>query len=160
MCRLASFVFKAVKSCPVKVWDISGHSETLSHFKLDDGTAPGGWREGHYLPDGTLECRVLDVDRITAAEAEASVRERWPDFMSFLNWALTQPLPDNLNLSGLKSADSLKLPDTVGGYLDLRGLKSAVGLKLPDTVGGYLYLGRRIKDRQLIDQEKYRVVFL
>ena len=46
----------------------------------------------------------------------------------------------NLYLSGLTSAEGLKLPETVGGYLDLGGLTSAEGLKLPETVGGGLYL--------------------
>ena len=46
----------------------------------------------------------------------------------------------DLSLSGLTSAEDLKIPTEIGGYLDLRGLISAEGLKLPDKVGGYLSL--------------------
>ena len=46
----------------------------------------------------------------------------------------------DLYLDGLTSAEGLKLPDKVGGYLDLSGLRSAEGLKLPDKIGGWLKL--------------------
>jgi len=46
----------------------------------------------------------------------------------------------DLDLSGLNSAEGLKLPETVNGYLDLSGLTSAEGVKLPETVNGDLYL--------------------
>ena len=46
----------------------------------------------------------------------------------------------DLNLSGLQSAQGLKLPETMNGYLVLRGLQSAEGLKLPETMNGGLYL--------------------
>jgi len=38
---------------------------------------------------------------------------------------------DDLNLSHLTSAEGLKLPEHVGGYLHLSGLTTADGLKLP-----------------------------
>ena len=41
----------------------------------------------------------------------------------------------DLYLDGLTSAEGLKLPDKVGGYLDLSGLKSAKGLELPNEIG-------------------------
>jgi len=46
----------------------------------------------------------------------------------------------SLDLSGLQSAEGLKLPETVNGDLYLSGLQSAEGLKLPETVNGDLYL--------------------
>lgn len=46
----------------------------------------------------------------------------------------------DLSLNSLKSAEGLKLPERVQGYLDLRLLKSAKGLKLPDFIDGNLYL--------------------
>ncbi len=45
-----------------------------------------------------------------------------------------------LDLGSLKSAEGLKLPETVGGSLDLEKLESAEGLELPKTVSGYLKL--------------------
>ena len=47
---------------------------------------------------------------------------------------------ESLDLSGLRSAEGLKLPNEIGVSLDLSGLTSAKGLKLPDKVGGYLDL--------------------
>jgi len=53
-------------------------------------------------------------------------------------------LPDhvagNLYLNSLSSAEGLRFPDHVGGYLNLCNLSSAEGLTLPDHVGGDLYL--------------------
>ena len=53
-------------------------------------------------------------------------------------------LPDKvggyLDLSGLKSAKGLELPNEIGVSLDLSGLRSAEGLKLPDKIGGWLKL--------------------
>ena len=46
----------------------------------------------------------------------------------------------DLDLSSLKSAEGLKFPESIGGYLNLRHLKSAEGLKLPESIGGSLYL--------------------
>jgi hypothetical protein len=45
-----------------------------------------------------------------------------------------------LNLRRLRSADGLKLPDSIGGDIDLGSLTSAEGLKLPDSIGGDLIL--------------------
>jgi len=54
-------------------------------------------------------------------------------------------LPETVNgflyLNDLQSAEGLKLPETVNGHLDLSGLQSAQGLKLSETVNGNLYLG-------------------
>ena len=47
----------------------------------------------------------------------------------------------DLSLSGLTSAEDLKLPDKIGGNLDLSGLTSAEGLKLPVEIGESLDLG-------------------
>jgi len=46
----------------------------------------------------------------------------------------------SLDLSGLTSAEGLKLPEKIGGDLFLSGLTSAEGLKLPEKIGGNLYL--------------------
>ena len=64
--------------------------------------------------------------------------------LSYLRSAEGLELPDkvggSLYLDSLTSAEGLKLPDKIGGYLDLCCLRSAEGLKLPDKVGGSLYL--------------------
>ena len=51
----------------------------------------------------------------------------------------------------LESAEGLKLPKTIQGYLDLDRLESAEGLQLPETVQGDLDLSslQSIKDLQL-----------
>lgn len=49
-----------------------------------------------------------------------------------------------LNLSNLKSAEGLKLPQSIGGNLGLNGLESAEGLSLPQFIGRDLELGRLI----------------
>ena len=45
-----------------------------------------------------------------------------------------------LNLSNLTSAEELVLPTNIGGNLDLVALRSAKGLNLPSSIGGSLYL--------------------
>jgi len=98
----------------VRVHDLQGHSETLAALRLKDEPGPLGWREGHYLPDGTLECRTLQTDPVSSSDAEATFRKRWPTFVAFANWAWQQEgvvVPQALDLSSLTSAEGLVLPD-------------------------------------------------
>ena len=144
MCRFASFKFKPAGHVAVRVAaDLSSHRDIPG----EDGARPNGWREGHYLPTGEIECRTLDVDRLTGGDCEEILRDRWPTFVDFFACALTttkqaKMWPGCLDLSGLTSIPAgLKLPETVGGWLYLRGLTSIpAGLKLPETVGGWLAL--------------------
>lgn len=53
---------------------------------------------------------------------------------------LPEKILGNLDLGGLKSAEGLKLPEKVGGLLNLGDLKSAEGLRLPKEIGGGLVL--------------------
>ena len=46
----------------------------------------------------------------------------------------------DLDLSRLKSAEGLVLPNTINGYISLKSLTSVKGLVLPDTINGGLYL--------------------
>ena len=67
----------------------------------------------------------------------------------------------NLDLRGLTSAEGLKLPENIGGYLYLRGLTSAEGLKLPESIGGYLYLSGLTsaeKDKLRKEYPKLRII--
>jgi len=64
--------------------------------------------------------------------------------LSGLTTAEGLKLPENIgrdiDLSGLTTAEGLKLPKIIGGSLALRGLKTADGLKLPESIGGLLNL--------------------
>jgi len=163
MCEFASGFFKP-DTMEVRVWDLSSHSATQEHYGLHDTDRPDSWREFHYLPNGTIECRIIDGDTHTSRECESAMRARWPRFLDFLTWALasigdeypccldlngltsakgltlSKHVGSDLDLSGLTSAKGLTLPERVGGWLDLNGLTSAKGLTLPEHVGGDLYL--------------------
>jgi hypothetical protein len=140
MCRLASF-FHNPATGDVVVGVLDHHQATAEKLKLDQRI----WREGHYLPDGTIEARVQDNDRATQDECGERIRNRWPTFAAFLSWALREisqndVYPNSLYLRGLTSAKDLVLPKTVNGWLYLSGLTSAKDLVLPKTVNGGLYL--------------------
>jgi hypothetical protein len=81
------------------------------------------------------------VDKV---EYENAFRNRFPDFISFLNWALEQ-LPDykgSLYLNNLTTLDpKVKLPEKCGS-LDLSNLTTLdPKVKLPEKCGS-LYLSR------------------
>ena len=145
MCRMASG-FINPRTMEIKVWDLTSHSETLSHLSLSDRPERDQWREMHYLPDGSVEARVLALDTHTASECEADIKARFPTFMEFLNWAISQRTDehgcysDSLYLNSLTNAEGLKLPKSIGEWLDLRSLTNAEGLKLPESIGGSLDL--------------------
>jgi hypothetical protein len=140
MCRLASFFHNPVTG-DVVVGVLDHHQATAEKLKLDQKI----WREGHYLPNGTIEARVQENDRVTQNECNERIRNRWPSFNLFLSWALRESAanevyPGGLDLSGLTSAKDLVLPKTIRGWLDLRGLTSAKDLVLPKTISGWLDL--------------------
>jgi hypothetical protein len=133
MCKMASF-WHNPNTGGIRVWDLTGHSETAEHLKLNEKY----WREGHYLPDGTIECRVLPTDKHDQTACNERLRDRFPTFGSFLAWCLTQPLGSSLDLRGC-DLKGIKLPTSVGGSLDLSGC-DLKGIKLPTSVGGWLDL--------------------
>ena len=121
MCQFVSFFHNPLTG-DIKVHNLEHHGETENALQLDKKI----WREGHYLPNGEIVCRLAPEDRITQEEANARLQSRFPTFALFLNWALielnlTENYPGSLYLRGLTSAKDLKLPSTIGGYLDLRG---------------------------------------
>jgi hypothetical protein len=65
-------------------------------------------------------------------------------------------LQGNLDLSDLKTAKGLKLPDSISGDLNLSGLTTAEGLKLPKSIGRNLFLDalRSAKGLKLPDSIK------
>ena len=138
MCKLASYLWKKSEAMGVeiKIWDIVSHGNTQEHLKL---TEKAGWYEGHYLPNGTIECRVLDG---VSQDASDEIKRRYPTFMDFLNWCFTQNVEGNLDVGGFLDLGGcnlagIKLPESVGGDLDLRGCKN-IPKKLP-TVKGTIY---------------------
>ena len=130
MCEMASFKHRLFRGdLEVRVADLTSHGDTQKRL----GLSPKEWHDGHYKPDGTIECRVPEGYAITEAEANERVRNRWPTFFAFLSWCFQQPdvlgpnghYSGSLDLSWLTSAQGLVLPKTIGGYLYLSGLTSA-----------------------------------
>ena len=143
MCEMASF-FHLPATGEIKVWDLMGHGETEKELKLDLKI----WREGHYEPNGKIELRFTDTNRVDRVEYETAFRNRFPTFISFLNWGFSEigeKYSGWLDLSGLTSADGLKLPSSISGWLDLRALTSADGLTLPSSINGSLYLSDSVR---------------
>ena len=137
MCRFISF-WHNPNTGDIKVSDLTSHSETAEALGLADKV----WREGHYLPNGTVECRVLDTDRKTSKECEARLLSKWPTFIEFWEMCIEKGgvVNRSLDLGGCTGLKSLPKNLTVKGSLGLRG---CTGLKfLPENlkVNGYLDL--------------------
>ena len=84
MCKMVSFWHNPING-DLAVYDLMNHSVTQKQLNLNEKV----WREGHYLPDGTVECRVTDADRTTQEECNERLKNRFPTFMDFLNWTFT-----------------------------------------------------------------------
>ncbi len=115
MCKMASF-FHNPNTGDIKVWDLVGHNETAEHLGLDMKY----WREGHYLPDGTVECRVIKIDKYSQKYCNERLKCRFPTFKRFLRWALKQSIDGSLYLRGC-DVKGLKLPESIDGSLYLSG---------------------------------------
>lgn len=110
MCKMASFLYKnSEEGLEVVVWDLMSHNETQKNTYK---TEKMGWYEGHYTPQGVIECRTLD-GRDTSAEEK--VKERWKSFISFLNWAVLKYNGGSLDLHGcdLKGIELPEVKDTI-----------------------------------------------
>lgn len=129
MCQFISFHHNP-RNGDVVVYDLNSHSNTEESLKLNLNI----WREGHYLPNGTVELRLADNDRVDKNEYKESFLNKFPTFISFFNWAI-------------RNVDKC-------GSLDLSSLTSAEGLTLPEKVSGSLYLSSLPKkDREKIEQD-------
>jgi hypothetical protein len=137
MCNFASFFHNPLNG-DIVIHDLNSHGNTEQKLKLNLNI----WREGHYLPTGKFELRLTDTDKVDKVECEERFKNRFPTFISFLNWTFKQEGCKSgwLELNGLTSAKDLVLPKTIGGWLYLNGLTSAKDLVLPKTIGGSLYL--------------------
>ena len=101
MCEFASGIMNP-KTLEVKVYDVTSHSVTYRHFNLQDLPKPNSWREFHYLPDNTIECRVNELDDITKEQANSYIKSKWPTFLDF--WKEFKGkciISDVLDLNGL-----------------------------------------------------------
>ena len=87
MCRFASFKFQPIKSMPIRV---NGSMDSHHEIPGDDTTNRNGWREGHYLPSGEIECRALETDTLTGEESAEIITSGFPSFATFFAWALTE----------------------------------------------------------------------
>jgi len=128
MCKMASFWHNPITG-DLAVYDLMSHSETQKHLELNENV----WREGHYLPNGTVECRVTDTDRTTQEECDERLKNTYPTFKDFLKWAFTQTVSGWLDLRGC-DLKGITFPQTVSGTLELRGC-DLKGITLPQTVG-------------------------
>ena len=118
MCRLASFKYRP-DTQEIAVFAITSHGETEKELNLNVKL----WHDGHYLPDGSIECRLPEHNR--DASMEAYIKDRWPTFVEFYLWALEQHGQDkhykgDLDLSSLTTIpDWFTLPASIGGWLFL-----------------------------------------
>jgi uncharacterized protein YjbI with pentapeptide repeats len=155
MCRFISFFHNPFNG-DIAVHNLNSHLETESALKLNKKI----WREGHYLPDGTIECRLDYNDHISSEECNVRLKSKFDTFLDFFNWCMKQVCKDgsfsgSLDLSGcdLSKVKDLKLPQSIGGYLDLRGCDLSKVKEWPQSIGGSLYLSgcdlSKVKDLKL-----------
>jgi hypothetical protein len=134
---MASFLYKNSEEngVEIRVWDLCSHSDTQSRLRL---TEKAGWYEGHYLPDGEIECRKPYVNKDN--EAEIEIRRRYKTFAKFLNWCFKQNIRLNTTLD-LTNCDlnGIKFPKKIGWNLYLNGC-DLKGIRVPDEIGRNLYL--------------------
>lgn len=135
MCETASFWHNPVTG-DIRVWNLSGHADTSNHF----GLSAKYWREGHYLPDGTIECRVLDTDPVPETACNERLRQRFPTFWDFLQWALEQPLRSSLDLNYCTLPAWFRFPEYYAWSINLNRCTLQEGLKLPRSTKGSLHL--------------------
>ena len=136
MCRFISF-FHNPNTGQIKVHNLKSHSDTLDVLKLNTKV----WREGHYLPNNTVECRVLETDKHTQDYCNERLLTKYPKFKDFFNMCfdvLGSNYIGSLDLSGC-NLKGITLPSSVGGSLDLSGC-NLKGITLPNSIGGSLYL--------------------
>ena len=137
MSKVMSFIMHP-KTFDIKVWDISGHSETMEHFGVEDTDKPDSWREAHYLISDEIECRFLDIDSSTPEQGESYIRSKWPKFKDFFNDHCPKNISCDLDLRGC-DLKGITLPESIGGWLNLRGC-DLKGITLPESMGGSLDL--------------------
>ena len=138
MCQFISFLHRPDNG-DIVVYDLTSHSGTQKKLGLSEPL----WCEGHYLPTGEIQCRTTDKNRETQEACEARLKNRFPTFIDFFLWAITQDYisTDGFDLRGLTTLPAgVKFPAECG-YLDLRGLTTPpAGVKFPEKMSGSLDL--------------------
>ena len=81
MCQMASFKHNPERQ-EIAVYNLVSHGATEEQTGK---TEASGWYDGHYLPDGTVQCRVPGGED---AVMDGWVKSQWPTFGAFLKWAL------------------------------------------------------------------------
>lgn len=107
MCQFASFFHNPLNG-DVAIHDLNSHGNTEKKLKLNLNI----WREGHYLPDNTFELRFCDTDKVDKIECQERFKNRFPSFISFLNWAFREKeflIGDSLDLNSLTSVEKAEL---------------------------------------------------
>ena len=105
MCQFISFLHRPDNG-DIAVWDLTSHSNTQEKLELYEPL----WCEGHYTPDGDIECRVTDKNRTTQEECAERLRNRFPTFYDFLDWVLMKEIGGGLDLSGC-DLSKVKIPE-------------------------------------------------
>ncbi|BDU72340.1 hypothetical protein [Mesoterricola silvestris] len=141
MCQFLSGLVTIEKHPKVLCLDLTSHDATLAILKLK----PETYREFEWTREDTgdsLDIRVMPGE--DRNEFKSAILAKFPRRIDCINDCIRQMAESGRNLNydlhSLTSAEGLKLPDSIGGWLDLRSLTSAEGLKLPDSIGGGLDL--------------------
>jgi hypothetical protein len=154
VCKYASF-FHNPHNNQVCVKVLDSHGETEKELNLNLKV----WREGHYTPEGEVELRLTEDDRVDPVEYETAFRNRFPTFNSFIRWANTQDARvEVLYLNNLTSVEGLDLPKSVK-WLYLNSLTSVEELDLPKSVEG-LYLDSLTSAKGLVLPESVKWLYL
>lgn len=86
MCNFISGLYKQ-PALELTFHDLTSHANTWEALGLQESQ---GWREMHYLEDGTIECRTLAGDPVPSKTAEKLIGNQWPTFESFLEMVMTR----------------------------------------------------------------------
>jgi len=83
MCQYISFFFddNAAILPDVLVAALYSHGATEQLLSLNPA---GPYTEGHYLPDGKVECRIVGG---RSGKSESAIKTKWPTFLEFEAWA-------------------------------------------------------------------------
>ena len=105
MCKFISF-FHRPDNGDIALSNLNSHEDTQKKLNLNNNL----WREGHYTPDGAVECRVTGADYVSRAECEERIKFKYPTFTDFFNYAMVCVCKNGvfngfLDLSSLTSAE-------------------------------------------------------
>ena len=133
MCKFISF-FHHPLTGEILVSDLCSHGNTEAALNIDPS---GPYREGHYLPDEEIECRVVADDGVSSDTCNKLLKSRFPNFIDFYTWCVKQDgvTSTSIDLSSLTELpEGLRLP-AGAETIDLSSLTAIPeGVKFPDGV--------------------------